>query len=103
MLPVKRNFKEHYITDIKCEVCKREGKDNEDTQKHILTCKVTEDEIVLELPKYEDIFSVNLNNQVKILKIFRQKYISRVKLLKDLLLQEGVDQEIQGIAISWDP
>ena len=79
MLDVKCNFKNKYSGNqlecpLKCSL--------EDTQEHLLLCKKLDlKQITEQLPQYEDLFSEDMNKQLKAGKILEERYKRRKKLL----------------------
>ena len=80
MIPVRSNFGNSF-TDHFCPLCK---KNLEDTQSHLLLCDALENHNVLasNLPEYEHLFSSKVEDQVVIVKILKQKFEKRKRLLK---------------------
>ena len=80
MLPVRTNygssFSEHF-----CPLCKT----IEDTQSYLLFCDTLENQNVLvsSVPEYDHLFSSKVEDQVVIVKVLKQKYEERKKLLKN--------------------
>ena len=79
MVQVRENFKNSYES-LKCELCSN----HDDTQKNLLTCKMLEEpnSLVRTNPKYQDLFSNNPADQLKISTLIHQKYLRRKELLK---------------------
>ena len=72
MLDVKANFKTGK-TNLRCRKCLKE----EETQRHLLECSELMDNSVMigsNIPKYEDLFSTDLDKVEVIGKILLQKY-----------------------------
>ena len=60
-------------SDFNCDLCKKEGRIFEETQKHILNCEVLKSENNSEdNTEYEEIFSNNIYSQLKISKIIME-------------------------------
>ena len=80
MLPVRTNygssFSEHF-----CPLCKT----IEDTQSYLLFCDTLENQNVLvsSVPEYDHLFSSKVEDQVVIVKVLKQKFEERKKLLKN--------------------
>ena len=79
MVQVRENFKNSY-ENLKCELCSN----HDDTQKNLLTCEQLEEpnSLVKTNPKYQDLFSNNPADQLKISALIHQKYLRRKDLLK---------------------
>ena len=76
MLDVKSNFSHYYGNDLSCALC-----DNEDTQEHLLECHMLEKhELVDEFPNYINIYSHNVDMQIKMCLLLKSKWEMRRKL-----------------------
>ena len=83
MLDVKTNYKNRYThTDVKCPFkC-----DSEDTQEHLLECEEIEtNSLIDKMPNYEELFSAEINQQIKVGKILGERFKRRKKLLSSQL------------------
>ena len=74
MTNVKANFKGKY-DNLSCEICMLEN----ETQQHILKCEKIDKEIS---PEYNEIFGENVEKQVKIAKVFKEKIKIRNRILE---------------------
>ena len=74
MVDLKANFRGKH-SDWLCPLCKCD----EDSQQHLLVCPELneEDELVINLPNYNDLFSDNLEDKSNISRILRKRFISR--------------------------
>ena len=81
MLDMKVNYQGSH-NNLLCELC---GK-HEDSQQSLLICEKLMDpnEIVIELPVYEDLFSQDVQRQMHISSILKKKFDLRNKLIQDL-------------------
>ena len=81
---------------MKCE------KDIEDNQPHLLTClKINGgNEIISEIPNYDNLFSQNVTDQANITLLIRQRLLKRRQILKNNVTknqpQASVDQVMGG-------
>ena len=73
-----QSYEDHY-----CPVC--QNKNVQDTQSHLLDCeKLKSDNIVVsDLPDYEQLFSDDEKEQVMIIKLLKNHYDKRQKLMKE--------------------
>ena len=80
MLDFKINFKGGQ-TNLTCDLCQN----HIDDQESLLTCEklIDHTSITKNLPKYEDIFSEQVNTQLNILSILQERYSIRKRLLKE--------------------
>ena len=80
MLDFKINFKGGQ-TNLTCDLCQN----HIDDQESLLTCEklIDHTSITNNLPKYEDIFSEQVNTQLNILSILQERYSIRKRLLKE--------------------
>ena len=80
MLDFKINFKGGQ-TNLTCDLCPN----HIDDQESLLTCEklIDHTSITNNLPKYEDIFSEQVNTQLNILSILQERYSIRKRLLKE--------------------
>jgi hypothetical protein len=78
MLDVKANFKNKYRNNVKCANC-----DEEETQAHLLFCSklVAGSSIVKEPPKYENVFSSNIEDILPVTRLMSQNFKLRNKLM----------------------
>ena len=79
MVDLKANFRGKH-SDWLCPLCKCD----EDSQQHLLVCPELneEDELVLNVPNYDDLFSENLEDKSNISRILRKRFLSRNILSK---------------------
>ena len=79
MLQVRENYKSSYVS-LNCELCDL----HVDSQKNLLICtKLAEDkDLVAASPTYEDLFSSDIEKQIKIAIILREKYGKRTTLTR---------------------
>ena len=79
MLEVRSNYSGSH-SDTKCPLCEVD----QDTQKYLLVCKKLNDEnnIVSEVPKYENLFSQELKPKILISRIIQKNFTKRKKMLK---------------------
>ena len=81
MLRVRRNYGQSF-QDKFCPVCK--DINAEDTQDHLLVCEalVNNNQMVDEVPEYQDLFSDKIEKFVKIMRILQSNYNKRIDILK---------------------
>ena len=81
MLRVRRNYGRSF-QDTFCPVCK--DINAEDTQDHLLVCEtlVNNNQMVDEVPEYQDLFSYKIEKFVKIMRILQSNYNKRIDILK---------------------
>ena len=81
MLDISENYKSKASSNL-CPVCK-DGK-TEDTQPHLMICqKLSDTEIVMELPSYGDLFKENVDKQSQVATIIQQNFRKRKQKLKE--------------------
>ena len=82
MLRVKTNYKQSY-KKLFCPVCKKE--EIEDSQPHLLECEALVNDNILthQLPDYEHLFSDQLDEQISIVRILKQNFGKRRRLLNE--------------------
>ena len=78
MLDLKCNFQNSH-SDLLCVACKEE----EDSQEHLLECKVLNDEntVVDKVPIYADLFEDNLDKKIAVSSLLKKSFMKR-KFLK---------------------
>ena len=79
MLDVRTNYRNRYTqTDVKCPFkC-----NSEDSQEHLLECdKLETNQLSENLPKYEELFSSQISQQINVGKILEGRFKIRKKLL----------------------
>ena len=78
---VKMNYKNMYKLHIQCRLCQKD----EDSEKHYLKCEMVlrniDPSIDLTTANYDDIFSSDTQDQIKITNIYDQIFKIRSKLL----------------------
>ena len=81
MLKVKKNYKQSY-KQLFCPIC---SKNIEDTQQHLLECEalVNPNILTVKIPVYNHLFSDNLDEQVSIVRILKENFGKRRKLLDE--------------------
>ena len=81
MLRVKTNYKQSN-SQLFCPVCKQE--DIEDSQPHLLQCEalVSDNSLTKKVPEYNQLFSEKLEEQINIVRIMKQHFGKRRKILK---------------------
>ena len=81
MLRVRRNYGQSFQEKC-CPVCK--DINAEDTQDHLLVCEAltNNNQIVDEVPEYQDLFSDRIEKFVKIMRILQSNYKKRIDILK---------------------
>ena len=85
MVQVKANYWSAFKDNLNCTLCSNEGKTRKETQKHIVKCPV----ITRRNPNkvhinYRDLKSDNVEEQVKVVKYFKENYIIRSQLLENM-------------------
>ena len=70
MVDLKANFRGKHLYWL-CPVCKS----NEDSQQHLLVCPELNEEDVINLPNYDDLFSDNLEDKSNISRILKKRFI----------------------------
>ena len=80
MLDVKANFGNKYKGDINCKL----GCDEADSQEHLLDCPMLNDNDLTEVnsPKYEDLFSSKVEDQLRIALILEDRFSRRKEKTK---------------------
>ena len=80
MMPVRSNYGNSF-TGTFCHICK---KNLEDTQSHLLLCDslVSQNVLASNLPGYDHLFSNKVEDQAVIVKVLKQKFEERKRLLK---------------------
>ena len=80
----KSNYKEMYKNNTMCDVCKL----HECTQKHLLLCPklLEENELVTEIPIYENIFKDDIKEQKYVAEIMMENLRIKQCILKDSIL-----------------
>ena len=81
MLDLRANFKmKHVKTGLACEL----GCGEEESQEHLLVCKkIPESSITGKtVPKYEDLFEIEVDKQMKMAAILKERFLKRKDLLK---------------------
>ena len=88
MLRVRRNSAQSF-QDKFCPVCK--DINAEDTQDHLLVCEalVNNNQMVDEVPEYQDLFSDKIEKFVKIMRILQSNYNKRI----DILIKEKEEKD----------
>ena len=79
---MKVNYQGSHST-LQCELC---GK-HEDSQESLLSCEKLNDStgLVSELPVYDDLFAKDVQTQMKMSAILKEKYDLRNKLIKEMM------------------
>ena len=74
MVQVRENFRSSY-TNTDCELCK----EHSDSQQNLLLCKnlVGSNSVVTSTPCYEDLFSDNVESQLKIALLLQENFKQR--------------------------
>ena len=80
-IDVKRNYKNKFKFNMSCSLCRDDSQ--EETETHLLECSKIITKINTKDVKYEDIFSENIDKQVKITKIFNQVMKTKKLILND--------------------
>ena len=82
MLKVKKNYKQSY-KQLFCPIC---SKNSEDTQQHLLECEslVNPNILTVKVPEYNHLFSDNLDEQVSIVRMLKENFGKRRKLLEEV-------------------
>ena len=81
ILDVRKNYKNKYNGDLLCQVCG--DLSSSDDQEHLLFCsKLTDSLLVQGSLKYDDLFSPDVQKQVKIAKIMEENFTKRKEILK---------------------
>ena len=83
MLNIKYNMKSSQ-TDLYCDLCKLEGRQVEETQKHIFHCPVLSRKCEESKFKYEDLFANNTYKIADVARIFMRKIEIREEILKNI-------------------
>ena len=84
MLELRANFKQKYLwTGVDCEL----GGMEEETQEHILSCdKIPDSSLTYEIPpKHEDLLSTDVEKQLRISAVMKEKMLKRDEKLKEEL------------------
>ena len=82
MLELRTNFKQkHLRSGLDCEL----GCMEEDSQEHLLSCdKIPDSSLSNEtLPKYEDLFSFEVNKQLKVAAVMKERMVKRKEMRKE--------------------
>ena len=81
ILDVRQNYKNKHNGDLLCQVCG--DLSSSDDQEHLLFCsKLTDSLLVQGSLKYDDLFSPDVQKQVKIAKIMEENFTKRKEILK---------------------
>ena len=82
---VKANYSSAFKGNLNCTLCSNEGTTKKETQKHIVKCPViTRRNPNKEHINYRDLKSDNVEEQVKVVKYFKENYIIRSQLLENM-------------------
>jgi ferredoxin-thioredoxin reductase catalytic subunit len=81
MLDVSSNYPNKFSSKL-CPVC-RDGK-SQDTQEHILSCPglIKDNQLVKNLPKYDDLFSDNVDRIIEVASIIQERFRLRKNIMK---------------------
>ena len=81
MLDISANFK-NKVSSKWCPVC--EDENTEDNQEHLLICpQLVNHQLVLKIPKYENLFGNNNLKQMEVAAIIYENYTKRKKKIQD--------------------
>ena len=80
MLDIKSNYQGQH-SDLSCPICDSQ----QDTQQHLLQCQKLKDEneIIKQIPEYDDLFGSNLDSKIMISRIIKLIFQERNKILKE--------------------
>ena len=68
MFNVRNNFRNHYKTNLLCPLCSEE----EDSQEHLLKCKIIVEELNWNEYRYQDVFSEDPDVLLNIAKVLKR-------------------------------
>ena len=82
MLEVRKNYAQSFVEHF-CPICR--NIDCPDTQPHLLECECLESDnvVVADLPDYEQLFSDDVEKQVAIIKLLKNHFDKRKKLIDE--------------------
>ena len=80
MLDIKSNYQGKY-SNLNCPICDSQ----QDTQQHLLQCQKLKDEneIIKQIPDYDDLFGANLDSKIMISRIIKLRFQERNNILKE--------------------
>ena len=91
MLDIKSNYQGKY-SNLNCPICDSQ----QDTQQHLLQCQKLkeENEIVKQMPDYDDLFGANLDSQLMINRIIKLRFQKRNKIVMEIKSRSASVKEI---------